>query len=136
MYKLLEKNKRTLVYFPLVIYWIMLLMLTSIPGQSTPDFGISDKIEHAVAYMILTVLLCLTYQFQGKFKMLYRSPFVWTIATVALYGALDEIHQLFIPGRSCDIMDWMADITGAVLGLIFVYIIKHYSRGVTESMGN
>ncbi|HLO68844.1 MAG TPA: VanZ family protein [Holophaga sp.] len=37
---------------------------------------------------------------------------------VSLYGALDEVHQSFVPGRSPDVMDWAADTLGGGLGLV------------------
>ncbi|MDR3283841.1 MAG: VanZ family protein [Treponema sp.] len=38
------------------------------------------------------------------------------IIGVAVYGALDEFHQSFTPGREVSVFDWMADVAGAVLG--------------------
>ena len=32
-----------------------------------------------------------------------------------LYGASDEFHQWFVPGRFCDFQDWLADGVGASL---------------------
>ena len=32
------------------------------------------------------------------------------------YGAMDEWHQAFVRGRSPDLADWFADVTGVVLG--------------------
>jgi len=32
------------------------------------------------------------------------------------YGALDEVHQAFVPGRDAGVTDWLFDLTGAWLG--------------------
>ena len=32
----------------------------------------------------------------------------------SIYGMLDELHQLFTPGRMCDIRDWAADSVGGL----------------------
>jgi UDP-2,3-diacylglucosamine pyrophosphatase LpxH len=37
---------------------------------------------------------------------------------VALFGATDEWHQYFVPGRSCELGDWVADSLGGGLGLL------------------
>jgi VanZ family protein len=37
---------------------------------------------------------------------------------IALFGALDEWHQQFIPGRSMDLFDWLADFSGATIGTL------------------
>jgi VanZ family protein len=36
---------------------------------------------------------------------------------------LDELHQLFIPGRSCDILDWTADTAGVIIGVIIMTLL-------------
>jgi VanZ family protein len=33
-------------------------------------------------------------------------------------GGLDELHQYFVPGRTMDIFDFIADITGIITGII------------------
>ena len=38
------------------------------------------------------------------------------IAITVAYGATDEVHQLFVPGRTGDVYDLMADAAGAVVG--------------------
>ena len=39
----------------------------------------------------------------------------WLVLFVSLYGASDEFHQRFTPGRSCDVRDWGADTLAALL---------------------
>lgn len=39
---------------------------------------------------------------------------VWLAAS--FYGVIDEAHQYFVPGRNCNIWDWIADTLGAVIG--------------------
>ncbi|MGE5681258.1 MAG: VanZ family protein [Bacillota bacterium] len=134
MFKLLQRNKTLLVYFPLAAYWLILFAATTLPGNDVPNLGVSDKIEHSVAYMVLSVLLCLTYNFQNKVRILRQRPFVMTILTVTFYGLLDEIHQLFVPGRSCDARDLLADVLGASVGLLFVYLIKLASNKQADTI--
>lgn len=38
------------------------------------------------------------------------------VVIASLYGASDELHQLFVPGRLCDPADWLTDTCGAALG--------------------
>ena len=37
------------------------------------------------------------------------------------YAASDEIHQYFVPGRSSDAGDWLADALGVGAGCLLVY---------------
>jgi VanZ family protein len=39
------------------------------------------------------------------------------LAIAAAYGIFDELHQSFVPGRSADILDWFADVCGALIGI-------------------
>ena len=41
---------------------------------------------------------------------------VLAIVCGSLYGVTDEFHQLFVPGRMCDPLDWLVDTAGSGLG--------------------
>jgi VanZ family protein len=43
---------------------------------------------------------------------------VWVTVLVALIGAADEIHQMFLPGRYAEMDDWLADVGGACMPLL------------------
>lgn len=120
MLDLLRRNKIFLVYTPLVLYWLLILTLTSLPSRSLPEVGISDKISHLLAFFGLAVLLSLTFQFQEKWEKLNTNYKIYTFWVVTLYGFLDELHQLFIPGRSGTLDDWIADIVGGIIGIYFL----------------
>jgi len=45
------------------------------------------------------------------------------------YGAIDEIHQYFVPGRHSNVWDWVANTLGSFLGaLALMVIMKKGSR--------
>ncbi len=128
MIKFFEKNKIAAVYIPLIIYWIVLLTATSLPSQDLPNVGVSDKIEHFSAYLILAVLLNLTLIVQNKFETLRKYSSLSTLTIIAFYALFDELHQLFIPGRDCEALDWVADFIGAILGIILINIILNFTK--------
>ena len=72
-------------------------------------FSWQDKGEHALAYFVLAIL--------ARKAAPSLSPW-WILAFVALYGLSDEIHQYFVPGRFCDILDFAADATGGTIALL------------------
>jgi VanZ family protein len=121
LFKFLEANKLTLIYIPLLIYWLALLAATSFPVEYVPTVGIGDKFEHLFAYLGLTLLLNLTLIFQNKYTLLKKRNSLFTFLIAGIYGGLDEIHQYFIPGRSCELFDFIADLLGILLG---IYLIK------------
>ena len=44
----------------------------------------------------------------------------WAIAT--LYGAFDEVHQGFVPRRTPDVRDWLADAMGAAAAVVAIWL--------------
>ncbi|HVO74015.1 MAG TPA: VanZ family protein [Ignavibacteriaceae bacterium] len=124
MLKFLEKHKVFLVFLPLIIYWIALFVGTSIPVQAIPSiFEFGDKLEHMSAYAGLSILLNLTIAFQNKFGNIKTKHNLYTFLAAASYGIIDELHQIFIPGRSCELLDFVADLIGISLGLIILNLI-------------
>lgn len=59
-----------------------------------------------------------------------RDSATWyVVAAVSLLGALDELHQRIVPGRSAEFFDWVADVVGAWLGVALWHWLK-VRRGV------
>ncbi len=136
MFDYINKNKKRIIYIPLTIYWIILLTLTTLPGNELPKTGVNDKIEHFSAYFILGGLLSLTLLFQNKYNKLKKHFAIFTGLIVALYAGLDEIHQLFVPGRDCDILDWTADMVGTSLGILLIIFLVKISQYNQKSQFN
>ena len=128
MFNFLERQKLVLVYLPLIFYWIILFTLTTLPAQSVPSVGVSDKIEHLLAYLVLSILLYLTLLFQKKSALLKNYAMLFTLLIVFAYGVLDEVHQLMIPGRSCELLDFLADVLGGIIGIIIIKILIHFYK--------
>jgi len=131
LFNFIKNHKITLIYVSLVIYWLILFTLTSLPSTKLPETHINDKVEHYAAFCILSVLLTFTFQLQKKYSSLHRYSYLFSILFVALYGMLDELHQLYVPGRYCDINDWIADVSGGIFGLIIVFIINKLSKRIS-----
>lgn len=123
LYKKLESKTIFYVYIPLVVYWIVLLTITSTPKYFVPKiFELQDKIEHFIAYTILAILLNLTLHFQKKSLQLAIKSSLITFLIITIYAGIDEIHQIFIPGRYADIFDWLADTIGGLFGVYYTQI--------------
>ena len=103
---------RLLRWAPPVIWSLAILFLTSIPNPSIPAPKDSDKVAHFVVYTILGVLT-------GRAARLERRQIGVALAIVAgisVFGAIDEWHQYFIPGRFPAFNDWVADTIGGIAG--------------------
>ncbi|MCX6543572.1 MAG: VanZ family protein [Acidobacteria bacterium] len=72
----------------------------------------ADKVEHFVAYGVLSLLVVWAVV-AGQWRSITCRTAVIAIVISSAYGYSDEYHQLFVPNRSYDLMDWAADISGA-----------------------
>jgi hypothetical protein len=103
------------LWAPVVIYMGAIFSVSSIPGPPIP--GGSDKSLHVLAYLGLAVVVV-----RALAGGLPRRIGLGIAATALLitigYGATDEVHQLFVPGRSGEVGDLMADAGGALVGTI------------------
>jgi VanZ family protein len=102
--------------FLVVAYCAGLFWLSSNPSpEEVPDlFPGQDKVVHAVLYAGLAAVVSFWLRRPGGTPsgvVLFWLP----IAFACLYGISDEVHQAFVPTRSADIWDWVADTVGAAL---------------------
>jgi hypothetical protein len=109
-------------YFALIAYCSFIFYLSSqtllhIPG---PEFLYQDKLFHATAYGLLAFLAL---RVSSSFAKISWS-FLWAWLYAVAYGASDEWHQSFVPGRYADIWDWVADGVGATVVLVTIYILR------------
>ncbi len=74
-----------------------------------PHIANFDKVAHFSVYGLLATLVCR----QGRG---WRAA-LWALLAVSAFGASDEWHQSFVPGRSTELADWIADTAGAALAI-------------------
>ena len=100
----------------LAFAWMALLFyLSHQPSLDAPMlFPGQDKVFHAAVYGVLGLLL-LTAQPRKTQGYSWRQVGISTLIA-SLYGLSDEIHQYFVPGRSTEVLDWVADSLGALIG--------------------
>ena len=77
--------------------------------------GLGDKPTHSLAYMVLGVLFVRALA-GGLRARVSPSTAVLAVALTTAYGATDELHQMFVPGRFADWNDLVADAVGASMG--------------------
>ena len=78
------------------------------------------KAAHFSEYALLGMLTFLNAcQYFSKTK----TRFLITLPFCLLYASADEFHQLFVPGRSGKVIDVLIDSSGALLGVLFLWII-------------
>ncbi|MBF0445276.1 MAG: VanZ family protein [Magnetococcales bacterium] len=118
-------------YFALIAYCAFIFYLSSqtlhIPG---PEFLYQDKVFHATAYGLLAFLAL---RVASSFAEIPNS-YLWAWLYGLAYGASDEWHQSFVPGRYADIWDWVADVFGATVVLVTIYILRRRKAILAENL--
>ncbi|NOY40382.1 MAG: hypothetical protein GXP26_00910 [Planctomycetes bacterium] len=106
----------------------VLLLLAMFIGTHIPiaasiqsHAGSTDKVAHIVAYLVLTIMALVSWELSIGELRPHHYFTVWLCGTV--YGAFDEITQIPV-GRTCDGLDWLADIVGIVIGLTIFRIAR------------
>lgn len=91
------------------------------------------KLAHATEYAVFAMLICGVW-LDARRKRKLSALFAWGIATV--YAMTDEIHQLFVPGRSGQVKDVLLDSCGAAVGvLLLMLLIRAFCRKPADGTG-
>jgi VanZ family protein len=108
-----------------VLFW-----LSSFPGDNVklPDFWMSDKVMHFMAYGFLGCLISLRMLIRRVLPAASPLSVIRSLGELVnwpdglgqsvgiLFAASDEIHQMFVPLREASTLDWTADVLGIVVG--------------------
>jgi VanZ family protein len=86
--------------------------LSAQPDVSLPT-GVDDKTAHYLAYMALGLLVVRALA-RGLPARITAAVASLSLAITIGYGATDEWHQSFVPGRSTELADLFADSLGAL----------------------
>ncbi len=110
----------------LALAWAVLITLVSVlPSEQAISTGLGDKWEHLAGYALLACLIKIARQ---------DTLSAWKIAAaVILFGAMLEIVQSFVPGRHAELLDVLADMLGAALGIAIGKGLLHYFHAPERS---
>jgi VanZ family protein len=101
-------------WIPALLWAGVILFVTSVPTGIVPQqLSPYDKVVHFTMYGLFAVLL--SRDIARVTEPRWRAA-VLAIAIATAFGAADEWHQRFIPGRSSELGDWRADSIGAAIG--------------------
>jgi VanZ family protein len=121
-----DSTRRWLALAAIVVYWLLLFVLTHLPGEDRPqaeqwEIPHLDKLVHAMAFAGLAALASVAV---ASFRTVTWPVFVGIAATLALYAAMDELTQGLVRFRVPDYRDWVADIVGIVAGCFLFWIVQ------------
>lgn len=100
---------------PAILIALTIWLLSSLPAVPLPGTPGADKIAHFFAYAALGASCALALSCTALEKR-RLALFLFGTLLSALYGAVDEYHQYFVPGRDASLLDWLADLGGSLTG--------------------
>lgn len=126
-------RSRRIRSFAAALALAQMLVIVYFSSQSQVDMPGSwegrDKLIHASVWSVLGALFALT-----AIRPTTRAAAV-AIVAAALFGASDEFHQSFVPGRDASLLDLLADTVGATVGAFAVtwYSARRWPRPSSPS---
>jgi VanZ family protein len=108
---------------------LAILIIALFVGGSQPLAGSLfpppwDKVVHIIFYGGMLVIA----------KLAYPNTALWKLAAgILLIGVLDEVHQMFVPGRKPGWDDLTADIVGIALATIVIKWVCYLKQSIPES---
>jgi VanZ family protein len=112
-------------WLPVLAYVTLIFALSSQAYLPSPiRFTYGDKFAHLGEYLVLGLLLVRALRASLRLSRPLFAAMI-AIGLVVIVGASDEFLQSFIPGRSSDVIDLMADVLGgAIAQLVYVTFVR------------
>ncbi|MDI3320269.1 VanZ family protein [Pinibacter soli] len=131
MLKFLFKTPVVPVFWTLMIQVLLCLPGSAIPQSSWLDAIHIDKIVHVILFggLVVTWALFLNRNrfFSNQLTKFLLILFLFSTANGIL---LEFVQKYYIPNRSFDLYDIMADACGAAAGFLFSFIYFSKSRSI------
>tara|TARA_Y100000590_G_scaffold249727_1_gene280584 strand:+ start:1777 stop:2157 length:381 start_codon:yes stop_codon:yes gene_type:complete len=115
-------------YLVLSIAWVFftfyLLIIYSHKESSTISFPFLDKVVHFILFFIQSILITNTmYEYSDRNN---RIILIASIIFLLLFGLIIEIQQIYLPYRTFEIMDLIANFLGVLSGsFVVIYFRKN-----------
>jgi VanZ family protein len=116
-------SRAALRWGPVLLWAATIFFLSAQPRlPQLPDLLSWDKLQHTAGYLVGGVLLARALTGSKRGMLL--------AALLGLaWGASDELHQFFVPGRNASVLDWYADALGIFLGIaVWSLTLHHLAR--------
>jgi VanZ family protein len=123
--------KRLIPYwFPVWSWAVFIWFMSSRSSFGNVPWRI-DPVWHLFAFAFLAFWI---YRAFRSYTFPVVDSYVLAAVGSFLYGVIDEIHQLFVPGRSFSVFDMLTDLTGVlILGLIIRLVIQFKEKNTQST---
>lgn len=105
---------------PVVLHMGAIFLASSTPDPVTLPGRFTDKLAHMAVYALLGALVARAAA--GGLPAVTSRHLVIAVVLSTIYGLTDEWHQSFVPQRTADPFDLIADAIGAFAGALAVLL--------------
>ena len=120
MFNFINKCRVFLVYITLISYVSIIIILSILPDKWLGKLTHIDKLFHFAAYGLLSFILFFALVFQKKIDLFKKYPSTFTLIFTTLFGILNELFQIFVPSRSANPLDILANFLGSIIMIILL----------------
>lgn len=135
--RFMNRQNRIIISLILIALWMIVIFLMSSEIASTSSarsneivrtiqsIGVNApadiltflvrKAAHISAYFVLGILL---FNLPKQYNLGVKKIIFISVAIAMLYACTDELHQMFVPGRSGEVRDVLIDTAGAAVGVL------------------
>lgn len=86
------------------------------------DYAVTP-VRKTAHFLIYTILGMLVFNLIKQYKVKIKDVIIISILICLFYACTDEIHQLFILGRSGELRDVLIDTLGSIFGIFVTYLM-------------
>ncbi len=121
------RGRRFLAWLPALAWAGLIFFVSAQPKVTFQRLGFTGQAlsvgGHLIVYFVLMILLVLA--LRASTNLSNKQVYLVAFFIVAIYGLSDEYHQSFVPGRTPTLVDWIVDLSGAVLALVVLLRWDH-----------
>jgi VanZ family protein len=122
---------RVLLWVPAFVQMAFIFAASSVPANQLPGH-IWDKLAHLIVYALLGIFFLIPLA-RGRLSGVTFGAATLAIALSFVYGLSDELHQSFVPNRTPDVLDVLADTLGATVGVVLMMLVRAVVERVRPS---
>jgi VanZ like family len=119
------RTSATLHLVPAIAYVLAIFVAGSVPLRELPRLGFvpTDKLLHLVSFGLMQALIWNALR-ALRGDLAFGRQNLGAVAVTSGLGALLELWQSFIPFRSAEFLDWLADTLGALLFAALIAVVR------------
>ena len=122
-----------------VVTSMVVNVTTSVTNKDIPREEVKKKVEdstflvrktaHFTEYLILGILIL---QLLSDYTKINKRMLIVSLVICYLYAVSDEVHQIFIPGRTAKVLDTFIDGAGSLVGIVIYSIYQSKCRKMSN----